>query len=282
MVSDRPGGFGGNDLYISTRVAAMTAPAHATQTGGHVMRHAALRTTAAGLFAGLFAAVASGQGAPAQTLNDSFDSTAPFNPVLEWNQIFIDTLIATTPPNIASPRLGAIVQAAVFDAYNGIEQRYAPLFVARRAPDGASPEAAVIAAAYTTLVGLFPSQQAAVLDPAYGASLEALREHCPTGPRPNGAPRLRDAHPGWPRLGRRRRARDPGHARQRRLQRQLPGLRRRHGHRSVAADAAGVRTDERPEPGLHRHVRPGEQHPVPAGATADACAARSSPTISMR
>ena len=73
------------------------------------MRHAALRTTAAGLFAGLFAAVASGQGAPAQTLNDSFDSTAPANPVLEWNQIFIDTLVATSTANIASPRLGAIV-----------------------------------------------------------------------------------------------------------------------------------------------------------------------------
>ena len=157
------------------------------------MRHAALRTTAAGLFAGLFAAVASGQGAPAQTLNDSFDSTAPINPVLEWNQIFIDTLIATSPPNIAGPRLGAIVQAAVFDAYNGIEQRYAPLFVARRAPDGASREAAVVAAAYTTLVGLFPSQQAAVLDPAYGASIEALRERCPTGPRPNGAASARRA-----------------------------------------------------------------------------------------
>ena len=41
------------------------------------MRHAALRTTAAGLFAGLFAAVALGQGAPAQTLGRliRFDGT---------------------------------------------------------------------------------------------------------------------------------------------------------------------------------------------------------------
>ncbi len=143
------------------------------------MRHAALRPTAAGLFAGLFAAVALGQGAPVQTLGDPSDSTAPINPVIEWNQIFIDTLIATNPPNITGPRLGAIVQAAVFDAYNGIDQRYAPLFVAGPAPDGASREAAVVAAAYTTLVGLFPSQQAAVLDPAYGASIEALREQLP-------------------------------------------------------------------------------------------------------
>ena len=149
------------------------------------MRHTALRTTAAGLFAGLFAAAALGQGAPVQTLNNSFDATAPGNPVLEWNQIFIDTLVAAAPPNITGPRLGALVQAAVFDADNGIEQRYTPLFMARRAPDGASPDAAVVAAAYTALVGLFPSQQATLLDPAYAASLEALRERCPKGPRPN-------------------------------------------------------------------------------------------------
>ena len=205
------------------------------------MRHAALRTTAAGLFAGLFAAVALGQGAPAQTLGDRSDSTDRINPVIEWNQIFIDTLIATNPPNITGPRLGAIVQAAVFDAYNGIDQRYAPLFVARRAPDGASREAAVVAAAYTTLVGLFPSQQAAVLDPALW---RIASRHSASAVRPVRRPNAlcESAHPGWHRLGRRRRARDPGHARQRRLQRQLPGLRRRHGHRSVAADAAGVRT----------------------------------------
>ena len=150
------------------------------------MRHAALRTTAAGLFAGLFAAVALGQGAPALTLVDQLsDSMDRADPVIEWNQIFIDTLLATNPPNITGPRLGAIVQAAVFDAYNGIDQRYAPLYVSGPAPDGASREAAVVTAAYTALVGLFPSQQAPVLDPAYGAAIEALRKDCPTGSRPN-------------------------------------------------------------------------------------------------
>jgi hypothetical protein len=149
------------------------------------MRHTTLRPIAASLFAGLLAAVASGQGVPAQTLNDAFDSPTAVNPVLEWNQIFLDALIATGTANIASPRLGAIVQAAVFDADNGIEQRYMPLFVSRRAPDGASREAAVVAAAYATMVALFPSQQKAVLDPAYTASIDALREQCPSGPRPN-------------------------------------------------------------------------------------------------
>src|SRR5206468_1698219 len=39
------------------------------------------------------------------------------NQVLEWNQMFVDTLIATNTANAASQRLGAIVHAAIFDAY---------------------------------------------------------------------------------------------------------------------------------------------------------------------
>ena len=56
------------------------------------------------------------------------------NQVLEWNQIFIDTLIATNTANSSSQRLGAIVHTAIFDAYNGIERRYTPIFVHDEAP----------------------------------------------------------------------------------------------------------------------------------------------------
>jgi hypothetical protein len=97
--------------------------------------------------------------------------------VLDWNQIFIDTLIATNTANSASPRLGAIVHTAIFDAYNGIEHLYTPIFVHQSAPDGASRRAATIAAAYTALVGLFPSRQAA-LDASYAASRAALSGEC--------------------------------------------------------------------------------------------------------
>jgi hypothetical protein len=97
------------------------------------------------------------------------------NEMLDWNQIFIDTLIATNTANSSSQRLGAIVHTAIFDAYNGIEGRYTPIFVQDRAPNGASRRAAVIAAAYTALVGLFPSRQAA-LDASYAASLAALSD----------------------------------------------------------------------------------------------------------
>ena len=100
--------------------------------------------------------------------------------VLDWNQIFIDTLIATNTANSASPRLGAIVHTAIFDAYNSIEQRYTPIFVHSSAPDGASRRAAVIAAAHTALVSLFPSRQPA-LDTSYRASLAALSDDCADG-----------------------------------------------------------------------------------------------------
>ena len=97
------------------------------------------------------------------------------NQVLEWNQIFIDTLIVTNTANSSSQRLGAIVHTAVFDAYNGIAQRYTPIFVQPAAPPGASRRSAVIAAAHTALVGLFPARQAA-LDASYTASLAALSD----------------------------------------------------------------------------------------------------------
>jgi hypothetical protein len=109
----------------------------------------------------------------AETAQGSSGSPGRVNQVLEWNQIFVDTLIATNTANSSSQRLGAIVHTAIFDAYNGIDQRYTPIFVHSTAPKGASRRAAVIAAAYTALVGLFPSQQSA-LDASYAASLAAL------------------------------------------------------------------------------------------------------------
>src|SRR5687768_6826967 len=78
------------------------------------------------------------------------------NQVLEWNEIFIETLRGTGTVNSSSQRLGAIVHTAIFDAFNGIERRYEPVFVENTAPRGASRRAAVIAAAYTALAGLFP------------------------------------------------------------------------------------------------------------------------------
>src|SRR4029434_2007933 len=96
--------------------------------------------------------------APVERANPSSEELTPVNEVLEWNQIFIDSLVATNTPNSSSQRLGAIVHTAIFDAYNGIERRYTPIFVHDSAPRGASRRAAVVAAAYTALVKLFPTR----------------------------------------------------------------------------------------------------------------------------
>lgn len=119
------------------------------------------------------------------TAQEGSESAARVNQVLEWNQIFIDTLIATNTPNSSSQRLGAIVHTAIFDALNGIERRYTPIFIHSRAPHNASRRAAVIGAAHTTLLGLFPSQQSS-LDASYDASVATLIERCRIGDQPGG------------------------------------------------------------------------------------------------
>jgi hypothetical protein len=79
------------------------------------------------------------------------------NQVLEWNQIFIDTLVATNTPNSSSQRLGAIVHTAIFDAFNGIDRHYTSVFVEVRAPRRFA-SGGVIAAAHGPRRGCFPSQ----------------------------------------------------------------------------------------------------------------------------
>src|SRR5262245_31467473 len=123
----------------------------------------------------LVAAIAMATAASLALAPRSSGSTDNPDQVLEWNQIFIDTLIATNTANSSSQRLGAIVHTAIFDAYNGIERRYTPIFVDATAPRRASPRAAVIAAAHEALVKLFPSRKDA-LDASYDASIASLSD----------------------------------------------------------------------------------------------------------
>jgi hypothetical protein len=94
--------------------------------------------------------------------------------VTDWNAIMFQAAhVAVTNPIVMS-RNAAIVQAAVFDAVNGIDRRATPLHVPPAAPRGASRRAAAVQAAYATLVKLYPAQQATLLDPARAASLGAV------------------------------------------------------------------------------------------------------------
>jgi hypothetical protein len=72
----------------------------------------------------------------------------------------------------------AMVHVAIYDAVNSIDRRYSVYAVTPAVPKaGASKEAAAASAAYHLLRTLFPDQ-AAVLDPAFAASLAAV----PDGP----------------------------------------------------------------------------------------------------
>lgn len=82
--------------------------------------------------------------------------------VTDWNQIMLESLRTGGVGGILATRPAATVQAAVYDALNGIEQRYGWIHVQPAAPPGASRRAAVVQAAYASLVQLFPAQQSAL------------------------------------------------------------------------------------------------------------------------
>jgi len=98
---------------------------------------------------------------------------APDNMVVDWNQTMLAAFANAGVPPPAANRLGGIVQAAVFDAVNGIKKRYTPIHVQPAAPDEASPKAAVASAAHEALVTLFAAQKPS-LDAAFAASLQTI------------------------------------------------------------------------------------------------------------
>ncbi len=95
--------------------------------------------------------------------------------VTDWNQIMLQTALAAVPPTnpLVMSRVGAIVQASVFDAVNGIERRYTPIHVEPAADRGASRRAAAVQAAYAALVNLYPAQKS-TLDEERAASLAGI------------------------------------------------------------------------------------------------------------
>ena len=94
--------------------------------------------------------------------------------VTEWNAVAI-TATAVPPNSIVQSRTLAITHAAMFDAINAIERRYAPYAVDVTAPAGASIDAAGAAAAHGVLVRL-AAGQAPALDAALKATLARIAD----------------------------------------------------------------------------------------------------------
>ena len=98
---------------------------------------------------------------------------AKADPVLDWNEIAVNTAIANGQNPFAQARYGAIVQLAVFEAVNSITGDYRPYLGTIVAPHGASANAAAIEAAYQVLHAYFPAS-APALDAAHATSLASI------------------------------------------------------------------------------------------------------------
>lgn len=94
--------------------------------------------------------------------------------VTDWNAILEQALRNPTASPGVQVRSSAIVHGAIFDAVNGIARKYAPLHVTEPAPAGARAEAAAVQAAYTTLLGLFPTKKS-LFDAQYAASMAQIQ-----------------------------------------------------------------------------------------------------------
>jgi hypothetical protein len=97
------------------------------------------------------------------------------NAVLEWNRLTSNAVVAAAQNSVPQTRTFAMVHTAVHDALNAIDRRYQPYAGGQLAPLGASPEAAVAAAAHDVLVSLFSAQRAS-LDAAYAAALARIAD----------------------------------------------------------------------------------------------------------
>jgi hypothetical protein len=93
--------------------------------------------------------------------------------VTDWNETAEVVIRASTPSPPIRIRALAIVNAAIYDAVNGIARTYQPYFVTDAAPPGARQEAAAVQAAFTALLGLFPGQ-ASLLEEKLAESLARI------------------------------------------------------------------------------------------------------------
>jgi len=93
------------------------------------------------------------------TLTSLGAGTVQADEVSDWNAIMFQAALTANTTPLVTTRVAAIVQAAVFDAVNGIERRYTPIHVTADTPSGASQRAAAVEAAYASLVLLYPTQK---------------------------------------------------------------------------------------------------------------------------
>ena len=101
-------------------------------------------------------------------------ASTPDHYVTDWDAIGTQAFTASALPATEGHVIFAYVAIAEYDSVMAIEGGYEPFAIDVDAPSGASPEAAVVAAAHAILVHHLPTQAATILDPAYATSLGTI------------------------------------------------------------------------------------------------------------
>jgi hypothetical protein len=111
-------------------------------------------------------------------ISNASPTLPPGNAVQQWNTIAEDTVVGSGAFQAEGFVYMAYVSAAVYNAVVSIEGGYEPYGPAITADSGASTDAAVVEAAYRTLVYYFPSQ-ATMLDSFYTQAIALIPDTAP-------------------------------------------------------------------------------------------------------
>jgi hypothetical protein len=101
-------------------------------------------------------------------------SGPPDTYVASWDAVGSQAFTAAALSPAEGHTIFGYVAIAVYDSVMAVEGGYRPFAVKVDAPEGASAEAAVAAAAHRILVHYLPAQAPTILDPAYVASLATI------------------------------------------------------------------------------------------------------------
>lgn len=122
------------------------------------------------------AVVTAGLALPAESATHKSAKSAPSPDtyVTQWDTIGTQAFSAAALSPAEGHTIFAYTAIAVYDSVMAISRDHKPFAVRANAPKGASPEAAVVAAAHRIFSYYLPAQAPTILDPAYDTSLATI------------------------------------------------------------------------------------------------------------
>jgi hypothetical protein len=142
-------------------------------TAPHRPRPRSARVLVVGVTAALVVPAAAMVPSQASNVSDLHGSRTDTY-VAQWDEIGSQALTASGLSPVEGHLILGYAGIAVYDAVMAIRHRFEPFAIRTGAPRGASPEAAVAAAAHRVYEHYFSEQEATLIDPAYDASLSTI------------------------------------------------------------------------------------------------------------